>query len=557
MKKRLSILISLLMIIFMATVVSASNEVWVSSAVGSPGETVSISVSLGRFYGLASLKLSLEYDSNNLTLTDIRYSDNMPGQFQLPETFANPTVMNWYDTKNCSGDSDFAVLTFKIHKDALGGEYDIVLGVYQRETFGYGADGSVIPYEFPIPYNGVITVEGAEMEYVRVSEITLSEVSLNMEVGDKETLEADVFPADASFPEVTWYSSNDNVVTVDKSGRVYAVGAGTANITARADNAFATCRVKVEAKHSHVFSETVLEKKFLANAATCTKKAEYYYSCSCQAISSETFTYGTTLSHTFGEWITVTPPTEYSDGMAEAVCTECLKAKEIKILPAIGHEHKFDQKLSLPTYLAEKATCVKQAKYYFSCKCGEAGQTTFSAGNLAAHIMICHEYKEPTCSEEGIELHYECEVCRKLFIDEAGTSETTAENVKIPKTSHTPSGDWKWDEYSHWKSCICGAKTEVNVHRDTNDDGFCDVCGYEIKNESGFVTVRGKITAYGSADDEILIELIPVGETQPILSMTIPGDATEYVLENIRPGSYVLRVQKKNHVAREYELNLK
>jgi len=118
-------------------------------------------------------------------------------------------------------------------------------------------------------------------------------------------------------------------------------------------------------------------------------------------------------------------------------------------------------------------------------------------------------------------------------------------------------GNWKFDEKIHWKVCSCGAKTDPVPHMDSDEDASCDVCGYKPMSTPILLTLKGRVTSSGNPNDSILIELIPVGETQPVASTTIAGDATEYVLENIQPGSYILRIQKKNHIPREYQLNIK
>lgn len=87
-------------------------------------------------------------------------------------------------------------------------------------------------------------------DYVQpVESLSLSETSLTMTVGDEPaTLTATVEPTDATNPTVTWSSSNDSVVTV-ADGKVTAVAAGFATITAiSADDPdiTATCEVTVK-----------------------------------------------------------------------------------------------------------------------------------------------------------------------------------------------------------------------------------------------------------------------------------------------------------------------
>ena len=73
----------------------------------------------------------------------------------------------------------------------------------------------------------------------RFSEATLTE-------GESLTLTATVAPEDATDKTVTWSSSDKGVATVDNNGKVTAVAAGTAIITAKAGDKEATCVVTVE-----------------------------------------------------------------------------------------------------------------------------------------------------------------------------------------------------------------------------------------------------------------------------------------------------------------------
>ncbi len=83
---------------------------------------------------------------------------------------------------------------------------------------------------------------------VRVSSLTLNKTSAAMKTGEDLTLEWELLPADAEIISVLFSSSNEQVATVDKYGRVHAVGAGSATITATAlDNSEikATCELTV------------------------------------------------------------------------------------------------------------------------------------------------------------------------------------------------------------------------------------------------------------------------------------------------------------------------
>ena len=73
----------------------------------------------------------------------------------------------------------------------------------------------------------------ANYEDIPTTGVTLSETTLALVNGNSGTLTATVEPSEAS-QSVTWASSDTNVATVDESGNVTAVGAGTATITATA-----------------------------------------------------------------------------------------------------------------------------------------------------------------------------------------------------------------------------------------------------------------------------------------------------------------------------------
>ena len=98
---------------------------------------------------------------------------------------------------------------------------------------------------------------GIEINYSdgtsRLADGTIASITLNyskyaLTVGQSKTLVASTSPESAA-KNVTWYSSNSKVATVNKNGKVTAVKAGTATITAKTANGLkATCKVTVKAK---------------------------------------------------------------------------------------------------------------------------------------------------------------------------------------------------------------------------------------------------------------------------------------------------------------------
>ena len=84
---------------------------------------------------------------------------------------------------------------------------------------------------------------------VSVTGVSLNKDSLNLYVGDNETLTATVEPANATNKGVTWSSDKPDVATVDANGKVTAVGEGNTTITVTTEDGSktATCEVTVTA----------------------------------------------------------------------------------------------------------------------------------------------------------------------------------------------------------------------------------------------------------------------------------------------------------------------
>ena len=97
-----------------------------------------------------------------------------------------------------------------------------------------------------------LTIDGGGVtppEPVAVTGVTLNKTSLTLEAGQDETLIATVAPSNADNKNVSWSSSDNTVASVDQTGKVSAVAAGTATITVTTEdgNKTHTCTVTVTA----------------------------------------------------------------------------------------------------------------------------------------------------------------------------------------------------------------------------------------------------------------------------------------------------------------------
>ena len=84
---------------------------------------------------------------------------------------------------------------------------------------------------------------------VAVTSINVTPSSYTIDVGEKYKLTATISPSNATDKSVIWSSDNSSVVSVDNSGNICGMAAGTAIITAKSSNGkTATCTITCKAK---------------------------------------------------------------------------------------------------------------------------------------------------------------------------------------------------------------------------------------------------------------------------------------------------------------------
>lgn len=81
----------------------------------------------------------------------------------------------------------------------------------------------------------------------RITRLILSEDSLCMGIGDKKHIRLDYYPLDAdNSRSISWESSNENIIKVDSSGNVTAIGIGECRLICTAENISSQCMCRVK-----------------------------------------------------------------------------------------------------------------------------------------------------------------------------------------------------------------------------------------------------------------------------------------------------------------------
>ena len=157
-----------------------------------------------------------------------------------------------------------------------------------------------------------------------------------------------------------------------------------------------------ESAHTHKFERNA-DERYLKSAATCEKRAEYYFSCECGEKSEETFEYGELSPHTvvIDEGIEATcTKSGRSEGKHCSVCNKILE--EQQVIPALGHD--------IISHDGKAATCT-EAGYEAYEACSRCDYTTYTAIPALGHDYVPHDGKAATCTEAGYKTYMSCTRC--------------------------------------------------------------------------------------------------------------------------------------------------
>ncbi len=328
-------------------------------------------------------------------------------------------LINGFGAISYTGTDKLALMKFQctVDNDATAKDYEVTL-------IDLVADDENYDTKNPTCIPAVVTVTPAPKPATGIS---LNKSTLELTVGESETLVATVTPADTT-DTVTWESNKTNIATVNSTGEVTAVAPGEAIITAKAGSVSATCTVKVSCAHN---LQTVSAKE-----SNCTEKGwDEYQECTlCGA-----------LFDTSGDPIEEIPYRALNDD-------HDFNMDEWGYKGADGHAHVCtrnpDHKDGVVPHTSSGSATEDTEETCTVCGYEIAPAT----GHVCANHLTKVEEKLTDCTNPGNIEHYKCSGdtgCGKLYKDADALVPTTAEEVKLDALGH----DWKAATCTDPKTC--------------------------------------------------------------------------------------------------------
>ena len=477
MNKRItSIVLSFVMLFTMlATAVpvlaagSTSFKMTADKTEAHPGDIITYTVTMGAVTNLDSLKIKLDIPAGLTFVTGsgkitegLATTMNVDGA-EFTESTMVILIGNAKAQDGYTSTLDTEIMKFQCKVDAeASGNKTVNFIIDEDEVFEAPSGG----YD-NIAFTTSVATVNVTAAPKPATGISLNKSTLELTVGESETLVATVTPADTT-DTVTWDTGRSDIATVDSTGKVTAVAPGTAVIAARAGEKSAFCTVTVVAAPcTHTNKTNVGEKP-----STCKEQGWEAYS----------------------------------------KCNDCgqLFDKDGSEISAIPYRSLADHtpvQTATTEYLKSAATCTAKAVYYEHCSvCDQQLSTTFEYGEPNGHTEGTEWKSDETghwhvCTAAGCGVVIEgsktahtpdrdeatetdpikCEVCGYVITPALGHNHDV-------DTTHFES-----DETNHWNTCSgCSEKQNVSAHEfewkidleatetvNGSKHEECKVCGYK------------------------------------------------------------------------------
>ena len=544
MKKILTFIIIIAMTLSLGVPAFAATPATVTvaspAAAVNPGSTVNVAVTIANNPGMDVMKLKFSYDTAALTLKDIELGNVMTGTFtkNLDKAVA---LLEAAGTTNATGNGTLVTLKFEVKSTATAGNYTIgflVADAVNRNeervalttqagtvsvavpvttyTVRFNANGGTgtmadvtgVPAgAYTLPANGFTAPAGKQFKgwSTGASGAVIEGTTYNV-TGDVTLYAIWEDKPHTHTYSTAWSTDETNHWHECTCGDKKDVAAHTPGAAAT-ETTPQTCTIcgyviKAALGHTHNFNQKNTSETYLKSAATCTKKAVYYYSCTCGEKGTETFESGETAPHSYStEWSSdetnhwhkcancdavADKAAHRYDNACDTTCNDCGKTRETS--HSFGKEwYKNSEK-----HWHECSVCHTKKDevahiYDNACDkdCNICGQTR----------EVTHSYSEVWSYDETNHWH-ECSVCHTKKDETPHTYDNACDTTcndcgKTREITHSYSEVWSNDETNHWHECsVCHTKKDEAAHipgaeATETTAQTCTVCGYVIKAPLG------------------------------------------------------------------------
>ena len=544
MKKILTFIIIIAMTLSLGVPAFAATPATVTvaspAAAVNPGSTVDVAVTIADNPGMDVMKLKFSYDTAALTLKDIELGSVMTGTFtkNLDKAVA---LLEAAGTTNATGNGTLVTLKFEVKSTATAGNYTIgflVADAVNRNeervalTTQAGTVSVVVPVTtytvrfnanggtgtmadvtgvpagaYTLPANGFTAPAGKQFKgwSTGASGAVIEGTTYNV-TGDVTLYAIWEDKPHTHTYSTAWSTDETNHWHECTCGDKKDVAAHTPGAAAT-ETTPQTCTIcgyviKAALGHTHNFNQKNTSETYLKSAATCTKKAVYYYSCTCGEKGTETFESGETAPHSYStEWSSdetnhwhkcancdavADKAAHRYDNACDTTCNDCGKTREIT------HSYSEVWSSDETNHWHECSVChtkKDEAAHIYDNACDKdcniCGQTR----------EVTHSYSEVWSYDETNHWH-ECSVCHTKKDETPHTYDNACDTTcndcgKTREITHSYSEVWSNDETNHWHECsVCHTKKDEAAHipgaeATETTAQTCTVCGYVIKAPLG------------------------------------------------------------------------
>ena len=265
-------------------------------------------------------------------------------------------------------------------------------------------------------------------------------------------------------------------------------------------------------KAPHDYSAPIIEDEYLASPASCVFGATYYYTCTmCGIKGTELFPYGTPDTDNHIGQQTVKYQFKNSNVHVKyTICDACnltvttIEEDHIyengRCTKCDQHTHSYDQRNPDNAYLKTSGTCSTAPTYFYSCKCGAVGTSYFSYGTPVPHVYIegpttSAYFKEAANCGSGAVYYKSCMYCGIKWHD----TFTSGEKDYTNHVGGTTIVYDKYDDSTHIARTVCVTCSTVfgkttEAHR-LGADRTCKDCFTHVHS---FVYRRAEVAAMKS-----------------------------------------------------------